>query len=296
MTTKTKTQKAQVEPKAQAAQAAPVAQPKTTPKKPYKIPTFGRNKVEKPAVYNLALRGGQGRAFPVTYMLKAEDIVYDPETNSERTIRYIPGETSIFKDEQSKEARLKEPIMFTNGLLVVSKQDPNLRKFLDMHNGNASNPNRKGSRGIVYRKVDNEVNAKKNIEKVRSEVDALSLALTMPIDKLVGYAKVLGVNIDKSTEEIRWDMKVLAQKDPIAFIDGLSDPRTEVREIILKAKEYSILDFTKNKVCWIVGTERPVITVVPIGVDAIDKMVDFCMSDEGSNIMEEINKRLEKFA
>ena len=55
-------------------------------------------------------------------------------------------------------------------------------------------------------------------------------------------------------------------------------------------------DLQKNQICWVLGTERPVITHVPIGIKPIDRMADFCLSDEGEQTMEEIKKRLSKFS
>ena len=36
--------------------------------------------------------------FPIVYMLRAEDIIFDEERGINRKIRYIPGESSIFED------------------------------------------------------------------------------------------------------------------------------------------------------------------------------------------------------
>ena len=34
----------------------------------------------------------------------------------------------------------------------------------------------------------------------------------------MGYAKVLGIKIDRSVDEVRWDMKVQAEKNPKGFL------------------------------------------------------------------------------
>ena len=54
--------------------------------------------------------------FPIVHMLKAEDIIFDSEKGVNRKIRYIPGEPSIFEDEQKKDSMVKSPITFSNGL------------------------------------------------------------------------------------------------------------------------------------------------------------------------------------
>ena len=302
MTTKTKTQKAKVEPKVQATKTVVETQPKVSTseqKKSFKLPTF-KNNMEKPCLYRL-IKSGKNRktgksTYPVAFMIKAEDVIYDPETNLERTIRYIPGESSIYKDEQSKEVRLREPIMFNNGILTVPPTNPMLKKYLELCNANRSNPNRISTRAASFYKVDTEVNASKNVSKAKAEIDALQLALNMPMEQLVGYAKVLGVNTNNSVDEIRWDMKMLAQKDPNSFISGLSDPTTEIKEILLKAQEHNIIRMSGNKISWLIGGSEQLISHVPIGIKAIDKMVDFCLSGDGKIVYDEIKLKLVKFA
>ena len=291
MTTKTKTKKVTVEPK---------TQPKVSTseqKKSFNIPSFS-NKIDKPSVYKLIKHGRNKKTgkptYPVTYMVKAEDVIYDPETNTERAIRYVPGETSIYKDEQSKDSKLREPIMFSNGVLTVAKTNPTLKKFLDMCNANSSNPNRRTERVPSFFKEDTQVNAKKDVSKAKAEINALQLALNMPMEQLVGYAKVLGVNTDNSIDEIRWDMKLVAQKDPSSFIAGLNDPTREMKEVLLRAKEYRIIEMSNNEISWIIGDSKNRITHVPIGIKPMDKMVDFCLTQDGKVVYEEIKSRLSR--
>ena len=292
MTTKTKKSQGKSTPKPKV--DTPVVEAKQN-KKSYSLPTFEK-KVSKPVIYRLNQAGSKDKkgrpVFPVSYMIRAEDIIYDPEQDTERVIRYIPGETSIFKDEQGKEAKLKEPIIFSNGAIIVQKQNPLLRKFLDMSNLNTSNPNRNTNRRPVFYRVDEGKSAAENVSKEMKKIDATHLALKMPLDKLVGYAKILGINTNKSTDEIRWDMKVLAEKDPTSFVAGYDNPQNDLKQVILKAQEYNMISLSTNEITWVMGDARPLICHVPIGIKPMDKMVDFCMTDEGRVVLDEIKKRL----
>ena len=49
--------------------------------------------------------------YPIVSLLKAEDIIFDPETGENRKIRYVPGEASIFVDDQPETAKMREPIL-----------------------------------------------------------------------------------------------------------------------------------------------------------------------------------------
>ena len=260
--------------------------------------SFGKRK-EGPTIYELVKssidRKTKKKKYALVYMIKAEDVIYDPIKGINRKIRYIPGESSIFEDEQKKDTKVKAPITFNEGFLIVGKQNPTLKKFMEHHNQNGDNPNRMTNTSIAFRKKDTERKAKVDLKKSVMEVDAISLALKMPINKLIGYAKVLGVNVDKSTDEIRYDMKILAQKDPKAFISGMDNPLTEIKENILLAKEHGLISIEANKVTWIKGAARPLITHVPIGKKAVDHFADFCKVGEGESVLDEIKNQLKKF-
>tara|TARA_Y100001973_G_C5197422_1_gene335216 strand:+ start:119 stop:1030 length:912 start_codon:yes stop_codon:yes gene_type:complete len=273
-----------------------VAEPKQKIETPIQH-SFGKKK-DGPTVYELLSshvdRKTKQKKYSLVYMIKAEDIIYDPIKGVNRKIRYIPGEQSIFEDEQKKDAKVKAPITFNEGFLIVGKQNPTLKKFMDHHNQNANNPNRMTNIAAIFQEKDPSKQAKIDIKKSAAEVDAMSLALKMPIEKLIGYAKVLGVNVDKSTDEIRYDMKIKAQKNPMAFIKGLDNPITSIKETLIAAKEYRIIDLQANRVCWVMGTERPLITHVPIGQTPIDYFADFCKVGEGEKVLEEIKRQISK--
>ena len=261
------------------------------------VPSFGRKK-NLPTVYELTDHSidpkTKQKKYSIVYMIKAEDIIYDPIKGVNRKIRYIPGEQSIYEDEQKKDAKVKVPITFNDGFCIVGVQNPTLKKFLDHHNQNADNPNRMTNTRIAFKVKDEQKKAKVNLKQSTMQVDAMSMALKMPIEKLIGYAKVLGVNVEKSTDEIRYDMKIKAQKNPAAFIRGLDNPLTEIKETLISAKEYKIIDIQKNRACWVMGTERPLITHIPIGQNPIDYFAGFCKSGEGERVLTEIKRQIDK--
>tara|TARA_R100000152_G_C6778021_1_gene208337 strand:- start:1669 stop:2607 length:939 start_codon:yes stop_codon:yes gene_type:complete len=233
--------------------------------------------------------------YPVIYMIKAEDIIFDPIKGINRKIRYIPGEASIYEDEQKKDAKVKAPVIFNDGFLAVPPQNPTLKKFLDHCNQNGDNPNRIKTTKPAFVMVNKKKDAKKLIQKESQELDAMQLALKMPIEKLVGYAKVLGINVDKSTEEIRYDMKIAAKRNPSSFISGMDDPKTAIKETIINAKEYGIISIEKNKISWIRGGARTLITHTPIGKDSTDHFVDYCMDGDGELVLDEIKRQIKNF-
>ena len=259
------------------------------------INPFGKKVDRRPITYSLIPKNKNKRGqdqFPIVYMLRAEDVVFDPNTNQQRQIRYIPGQLSIFADEQDEKAIVKAPITFNNGFLMVEYTNPNLRKFLDMCNANSNNQNRRANAAPAFRKIDHEATAQKNLKKSMKVLDAITTAINMPFDQMIGYAKVLGVRTNKSTDEIRYDMKVLAEKDPEGFLKGLDDPKVEVKQILLRAKEAGLIALKKSEVTWIKGDQRPVIRHVPLGVEPIDCLADFCLTQDGDAVLQQIKVQL----
>ena len=267
---------------------APIVEKKFTPQ-------FTNKKQEYTAtVYNLVSKSKQrnGRPqYPVVSLLKAEDIIFDPITGQNRKIRYVPGEASIFADEHPETAKMRDPISFTNGFLFVPHTNPTLKLYLDTCNANGSNPHRIKSKNMLFKVKDDKKTAQDRISKVTDTMDAVQSALKMPLNELVGYAKVLGVNTNKSVDEIRWDMKVQAEKNPKAFLAGLNDPRTEMKQLLLMAEESGIISMTKSAVTWV--SSGNTICVPAIGVKPIERMVDFCSEGEGEQIYAEIERRLQ---
>ena len=287
--TPTKTRKAVTPPTNTKVEAkAPIVEKKFTPR-------FTNRKQEfKPTVYELiskAKRKNGMPQYPIVSLLKAEDIIFDPITGENRKIRYVPGETSIFADEQPENARMREPIAFYNGYIFVDHTNPTLKKYLDTCNANGSNPHRIKSKNIMFKVRDNEKSAKDKISKVNDTMDAVQAALKMPLNELIGYAKVLGVNTDKSVDEIRWDMKIQAEKNPKGFLAGMNDPRTEMKQLLLMAQESGIIRMDKKAITWV--SSGNTICVPAIGTKPIDRMVDFCSEGEGEQIYAEIERRLQ---
>ena len=287
--TPTKTRKAVTPPTSTKVEAkAPVVEKKFTPR-------FTNKKQEfKASVYKLVAKAKKRNGmpqYPIVSLLKAEDIIFDPVSGENKKIRYVPGETSIYADEQPETAKMREPIAFNNGFLFVDQTNPTLKKYLDTCNANGSNPHRIKSKNILFTLKDDQKSAQQKIEQVGTTMDAVQAALKMPLNDLIGYAKVLGIKTNKSVDEIRWDMKVQAEKNPKAFLAGMNDPRTTMKQLLIMAEESGIISMKKKAITWVASGNT--ICVPAIGVKPIERMVDYCSEGEGEQIYAEIERRLQ---
>ena len=238
---------------------------------------------------------GEGSKHNMTFRIPSVDEIFDSETNRNRKIQYVLGEESIYSKEQSETPVLAD-IIFVNGALTVTHQQVNLMKFLELSNYNESNPNKMPGKISIFYKVDIASDTKETVENLEVEADALYTARSMEPQKLIGFARTLGVNVDRSMYEIKHDIMTFAKNNPSLFLESIDNPRTERKQVILDAMDYNIIDFDNhaNEVCWVMGTKRPAIIHTPVGVDKMDFFVEFTFDSEGEEVYSEIQKRIKK--
>ncbi|GAG52955.1 unnamed protein product, partial [marine sediment metagenome] len=202
--------------------------------------------------------------------------------------------SSIYKDEQAENVKLAD-IVFQNGKIIVDRMNPNLLNFLETSNHFKENPNRIVGKNIIFKKLDKAVSAKQSVDKIIIESQAVSACLALEWSELKGYARVLGVNVDRSADEIKHDMIRLAKIDSKKFMDGIGNPASTRKEAILDALDYKIIATVGRQVKWDIGENKGVIINAPIGRDVLEYFVEWTMTDKnGEEAFEEIEKRLDK--
>jgi hypothetical protein len=225
--------------------------------------------------------------FPPSYNLPLVDEIFDKKKGTRRVIRVIPGKTSIYEDEQNLDNRVAQKnyhTQFINGLKAVDGTDNLLLKFIMECNYNGSNPDRDPKKPVIFKLVDKSIAYKAEIEKDLTIHKAKNWCYEAAYDEVRAYARVLSIPHmeSKSSEEIRWDMSVRAQKDPKKFMDGLNDPKMKKKHHILEALERGILskNESQNSICWSSNLHSPLKTA-PAGLDPVDILVDSIITPDG---------------
>lgn len=220
----------------------------------------------------------------VTFMLAQSNVtIYDNEKDTVRSIRYCPNEPSIFVDEQSTNA-VRSPVIFREGRLFVPKEQPNLKKFLDLHPMNTAN----GGTTFSLENIK-----KKKEESLSNEfllIDAVNLVKNKDIDDLIPVAIFFKVNTDVSASDLRFDLLRIAKSKPRQFIDAFDDPSVQVRAMINKAADYNIISIRESGCHWF--DSGSMIVSVPVGQDPVDVLTRFCLTEKGATVLEEIEKQL----
>lgn len=224
----------------------------------------------------------------IVYMLPQKGItVYDSELDTVREMRYCPNEPSIWADEQGEKAR-KETVAFREGKLFVPKDKPNLRKFLDQHPMNTANG------GKIFRQVDKKKDAEVELKREFVLSEAIGMVRDKDINELLPIALYFGININVAVSEIRFNLLNIAKKKTQEFIESFNSPQVQVRSTVQQAKDYQMVNL-KNDGCYWFDTNSLIVSV-PVGQDAMDVMVRFCLTEKGAAVLSNLEEKLDKLA
>lgn len=219
------------------------------------------------------------------YMMHQKGVtVYDKSRDTIREIRYCPNEASIYRDEQSENA-VRQSVVFADGRLFVRPDQPNLKRFMQVHPGNKANG------GKEFYLVDKQQKAKVDVDKEFLQADAIMMIRQKPFEDLLAVAAAMGVNVDREASEIKHDLLMIAKKNPANFIKSFDNPEVTMKAKIRMAAKYGIINLGKDGVRW-TDTNKLIVSV-PAGKDSLDIMLRFCLTEAGTPTVEELDRQLQ---
>lgn len=212
----------------------------------------------------------------------------DPKTGlmQQKTIRYIPGEPSIYKDKQSDDRdvpKKKHKITFINGRKTVeADNDPLLLEFMMKCNQNSTNPNRRTAVRAEFELEDTALAISKDIAKDKLISEVTNWCWTGDWDEVGAYARVLNVDLLQTPDEVRHNLKVIALRDPLKFVNEKKNPSMRKKHHVLEAidRGYLLVDPATNSIAWTNNPHKP-IAVAAIGMSPVDVLVNKLSTDEG---------------
>ena len=247
------------------------------------IPVVQRQKKDKgPQVKVYVIDSGGGIVFRIP---QNEIAIFDEKAGYNRAIRYCPNERSIFVDEQSSNA-IKSDVVFRDGMLMVPVDKPNLAAFLDAH------PENKANGGGVFRLMDTERKVEVELDTEFLVHDAVALVREKSIDELIPVALSLGHNTDRSVKEIRYDLLWEAKSRPRQFIELFDNPIVKTRSVVMQAVDFQILNSKKDGMFWF--DSNSLIVSTPAGMNSVEVMTQFCMTDKGLPVFEKLKEELSR--
>jgi hypothetical protein len=213
-------------------------------------------------------------------------------------IRVCSGEGTIYKNDQTpddKTVKKIERAAFTRGNLVVEGYDKQLLDFMMLSNWNESNPNRVTSAKKIFKLLDPKTSYASSIQAEKKDAEAKHWCLNAKFTEVMAYAKVLGMkNVDMKEEDaIRWDMKIIAERNPAKFLDEMGKDETKRMFVIITAFEMDHLQLKGNSIYWSKNSVSPILTA-PTGKDIKAHLVDWTFTQEGQEFYVELQKEVKK--
>lgn len=244
---------------------------------------------------------GEGKDYPAAVIVPTIDEIYEESEDKKgnivqknRVIRYIPGEPSIYMDEQSDDAKYRpEPIVIREGQFIVDHREVLLIEFMRKSNGNANTKNRMPGRTAIYRERRAQDAAKEYVKTQQADLDMRNLIMDLDPYELEAYALVLGDKLaeEKDTETIRRDLLVLANTNPKKFKEGMENADSIRKVHIIKACKANIIicDNSRNEIRWPGGK---LLKKVPMQMDAVDFLVSLSFQPSYKEVYEYIQQKL----
>ena len=163
---------------------------------------------------------------------------------------------------------------------------------MDACNYNGSNPDRIQDKKILFNVVNNEFNAEKSLDEMEIQYLAVDTLMKMDAQKMVGYARALDVDVDRSVYEIKHDMMVMAKNNPKLFMEEISNPIIERKQVIMDAIEGRLIIENKGKRQFIWADTKELIFTVPVGINPVDALTEYTFDDEGTPVFSRIKRLL----
>ena len=212
-------------------------------------------------------------------------LIFDKEAGYNREIRYCAAEKSIYVDEQSPSA-VKTPVFFRLGVLLANDKELVLQEYLDKHPGNKKNGGSK-----FYEVEPQKVKVEKDIKKEFAMMDAIAILRQKPLDDLLAVAISFNIDIDRSVDEIKYDLLQKAKKSPKTFIQSFDNPVVQMKAKIKQAASLNIIKLAGDGVKWF-DTNKLIVSV-PAGMDPMDVFVRYCLTEAAAPTVAEMERQLQ---
>jgi len=219
-------------------------------------PVKAKTKIKRQLNENAVREYKTIKSMGATYMMQQKGTtVFDAEENRIREIRYCPNEPSIYREEQSDNAR-RESVVFIEGRKFVRPDQPNLIEFMETH------PDNKANGGNLFEVVNKEKKAEVEVEKEFLVADAVMMIRNKDLEELLG----------------------------VAVAESFDNPVVEMKTKLKMAEKYQIIKLDSDGVKWY-DTNKLIVSV-PAGKDPLDVFVRYCLTEVATPIVEEIDKQM----
>lgn len=236
---------------------------------------------------------------PLTFELKTgrdnDLIIFDETEETNRAIRHCKNEKSIFVDDQSSQAVVNN-IIFTNGFLYTEAKDIITQDFLEAHPSN----------GRIFEVIDDAADAHEMVadeELILDIKQAIRTKAKEPngIEMLRVVVSVLISDAGKaskmSPDELKNEAYYAVDENPNRFCNEegevtiFDDSDITRKAVAQQAFTSGVISVSADarRIVW--SDNKATICNIPTGKNHLEYFSTFLESEEGMEIMKEIDKR-----
>ena len=227
---------------------------------------------------------------PLTYTLKSRHtekyplLYFDPQSNTQRALRYATNQNSPFVDEQKGEVTLKH-IMFKDGTLVVPKEQQCLQKLLSLYHPDLN---------LRYSELKPQTIAQDELVDLQLEILALNAAKDMEMQQSEAILRVeMGSGVSElSSKELKRDILLFAKRNPQLFIELAKDENVMLRNFGIKAAEAGIIEVSQDQRTFTYGSNKRKLFTIPFDENPYSALAAWFKTDEGVEVYKTIEKKL----
>jgi len=226
-----------------------------------------------------------GNNRPIVRIMKRKNLYwFDEEKGYNREMAYAINQKTPFVDEFKGRVRPGH-IIFRDGILFVEKENTVLQQLLSIYHPD---------KNLVYREVDNEVDAEADLDVFELEIDALNAAAEMEVEQMEAIMRAeIGSKVNKmKSKELRRDTLIFARENPKLFLELAKDEDISLRNLGIKAVEADILQLSEDNRTFTAGKEKRKLFEVPFDEHPYTALAAWFKTDEGLKVLKSVEKKL----
>lgn len=237
----------------------------------------------------------------ITDKIPSKDVVIDPKTGRQRTIRYCENDPSIYIDEQFSHSQ-QTSIIFEDGYLIVPPQRKNLQDYLDTCNFNEACEDRMPGRKILFKELNVKARIDDNLKKAERAALAYDIVTKLDDSHVLAISRSLGIAVNQLQSPAdnfaasKMNLFKYAADNPDRLVSIATDEaemaRIERISDLMDAHKIDVIRVDNN--AWRFPEGGKIIPI-PMGSDKYAVLSDFTFdTPEGRDVYREILRRVGK--
>ena len=235
------------------------------------------------------------QATPISFQLRSRHTHqrplqwFDPETEFQRSLRYVTNQNTIFEDEQ-KEFYVLGSVVFEDGELRAKPQETTLKEFMAKHPDNVANG------GHTFFLFDPEKKAQEDLSKELAGYEAIACLLELDIADLEAIGRVyFAANVDTLTSgELKRDLIRKAKENPAQFMELANNSDVKMLNLVSRVIDYGLVKIKDDSVSVVWAANGKHIVKLPFSTEPQKTFASFLKTDEGVELQKAFALKMNK--